>query len=445
MPAPLSPARRVDRYREPLVWALLAFVLYSANGRLMAAGDSLPARFLPFAILGYGTLALDPVADATRSDQPQPYWMQPTLAGGTASLFPIVTPVLLTPLYVPAAAYLSASGWTEPRLRALGAIMEKVAASLVASLAVALMFVLLRHSTSRRDARLLTLAFAAGTATWTISSQALWQHGVGQVCLLVALLALSGPPRWPRVLIAACAVGLLAPNRPLDGLFAAALGIYALGWAGRRVWTFALVAAIPVVLTLAYNLWMFGYVWGGYGMTGHIRLQYFTFFPHPLWQGMAGLLISPGNGLLVYSPFLWLLFARNPFRGHPRAGLALLCAAAVAAQVVAYGGVDWRAGAAYGARFLTDTTPILIWLLIVPLAALSARGRTVFAAAVACAVVFHAIGAFKYAGVSTQGLYAADQTGLYERSWRVADSPIVVEARQPLARMTLLDEWARLR
>lgn len=447
-----APPRAGAAYRAPLTYAVLAFLLYSINGRVVATGDSLPARFIPFAILGHGTVMLDPVADATRSDQPTPYWMQPTLDGHTASLFPIVTPVVVTPLYIPAVAYLSAVGWTEPRLRAIGVIMEKVAASVVAATAVGLMFVLLRRSTSPADARLLTIAFAAGTTTWAISSQALWQHGVGQMSLLAALVAITDVPRWSRVVIAGAAAGILATNRPLDAFFAIAIGACALGWIRRasddraqsraRLAVLAIAAAVPVGLALAYNLRAFGHVWGGYGATGHFSPAYFGY---SFWEGIAGLLISPGKGILVYSPFLLALLVVNPFRSHPYPKLAAYLAAAVALQIPIYAMADWRGGTSFGYRPLTDATPILVWLLVAPLASLTRTRRHVFVGAVACAIAVQAIGALKYDGKSDLIMYAPGRTREFESAWRIQDSPILIEAREPLARPFLLDQLSRLR
>lgn len=427
--------------REPLVYGLLAFLLYSANGRPIATGDSLPARFLPFAILAHGTVWLDPVANVARAESPPHYWIEPTRDGHLASLFPIVTPLLVTPLYVPAVTYLSYVGWTDARLRAMGAIMEKVAASIVASAAVALMFVLLRRSTTLPTARLLTLAFAAGTATWPISSQALWQHGVGEVSLLVALVAMTAAPTASRVVLAGGAVGVLAANRPLDGLFALALGLYAVRWARGRLPEFVGAAAVPVILAYGYNLRAFGDLWGGYGARDHFSLRYFS---HPILEGIAGLLVSPGKGLFVYSPFLLALFARNPFRGHPHARLAAYLSVAVALQVALYAAADWRAGWSYGCRFLTDTLPVLTWLLSVPVAAFTRPARVAFIAAVGVAIGIQAIGAFKYIGWSSQHLYEPGQAWRFERAWSPRDSPILFEARQPWASMTLLDEMAKL-
>ena len=44
-----------------LLLALLSFVVYNANGRLISAADTYVARYLPFSILRHHTVLLDPV------------------------------------------------------------------------------------------------------------------------------------------------------------------------------------------------------------------------------------------------------------------------------------------------------------------------------------------------------------------------------------------------
>ena len=65
--------------------------------------------------------------------------------------------------------------------------MEKLAASLLAAIASVLMFLVLRRE-GIRWALPLALVFAFGTDTWMISSQALWQHGSGELLVALALL-----------------------------------------------------------------------------------------------------------------------------------------------------------------------------------------------------------------------------------------------------------------
>src|ERR1039457_5635885 len=143
--------------RRALLLGVIAFFVYNSNLRTIATGDSLPARFLPFAILGHGTLDLEPVLEATSDGHANPYWIVRSLQGRRVSMYPIVAPVLVTPVYAPAAAVLALRGWNERELEIAGEVMEKIAASAVAALAAALVFLLLRHRVDARSATLLAL------------------------------------------------------------------------------------------------------------------------------------------------------------------------------------------------------------------------------------------------------------------------------------------------
>ena len=56
---------------------------------------------------------------------------------------------------------------------------------------------------------------------------------------------------------------------------------------------------MPLALVVAYNLGVTGSLAGGYGTVDRP-----DFFDHSLGAGLAGLLVSPMRGLLVFSPFL---------------------------------------------------------------------------------------------------------------------------------------------
>src|SRR5207245_6781690 len=74
---------------------------------------------------------------------PASYWIVKTRSGHEVSLYPIVLPVLVAPLYLPAVACLHARGWSPSRLDWLARVMEKLSASLIAATAAALLFLLL--------------------------------------------------------------------------------------------------------------------------------------------------------------------------------------------------------------------------------------------------------------------------------------------------------------
>lgn len=466
-----EPARRHRDLRTCILLGLVCLLVYNANLRSISSGDTYPARYLPFGIWRYGSLLLDPISTTTAQGRPNPYWIVKGRGGHAISLYPVVLPVLVAPLYLPAVGYLDAHGWTEPRLDRTARVMEKLTASLLAASSAALLYLLLRRRAQPRDALLLTVAFAFGTTTWVISSQALWQHGLAELLVVGALLLLTGPYTPSRALAAGLLCGLIAANRPPDAILAAALGLYGLWWARPRDriahtpppaaapaaappaagngapgrletarrpasgWAGLLLlaagAALPLGLVLAYNLDVAGSIAGGYGLPGKA-----TFFQHPLLAGIAGQLFSPARGLFVFSPFLLVLPLRLrdvlglSGEGARARHLTLTLGIAVALQVLLYAKTDWRIGFCWGPRWLTDLLPMLLWMLPPAVAALGAAGRLVFALACCAAIAIQAIGAFWYTGTSDRAIFAvAAGPGQMQAAWDPRNAPFIAELR----------------
>src|SRR3954466_909863 len=290
--------------RASLLVGLCCLLVYNANGRAISAGDTYPARYLPLAIWRYQSIFLDPIAPLTAQGRDgTAFWMVHVPGGHVISLYPVVLPVLIAPLYLPAVGILHLRGWTDVRLDHTARVMEKLTASLMAALSASLLYLLLRRRAAPPIALLLTLAYAFGTTTWVISSQALWQHGMAELLVIGALLLLTGPCTTPRALAVGLLCGLIAGNRPPDVILAAALGAYGLFWAGRRraAWL-SLAAALPAGLVLLYNLGVAHNPPRGDRLGGKAG-----YFRPPLLAGVGGLLFSPTRGLLVFSPFLLFL------------------------------------------------------------------------------------------------------------------------------------------
>ncbi len=434
-----EPARRRRDLRISLLVGLLCLVVYNANLRVVGTGDSLPARYQPFAMWRYGTLLLDPILQATTEGHPQPYWIVQGRDDHSISLYPVVLPVLIAPLYLPAVAYLNHRGWTASRLLHTAAAMEKGVSSLLAAAASALFYLLLRRRAEPADALLLTAAFAFGTDTWMIGSQALWQHGLAELLLVGALLLLTGPCTAGRALAVGVLCGLIAGNRPPDALLAAALGLYALRWAGyRRAAWLAAGAAVPICLVVIYNLAVTGKLIGAYGIP---RQKQSDFFRNELLAGVAGMLVSPTRGLLVFSPFLLLVPAgfRRALRDPRTRWLTIAVAIAMAVQILFYAKADWRGGRSWGQRWLTDLVPLLVWMLPPALAALRGAGRAAFAAAIAVSIAIQAVGAFWYGGASDAAIFAVrpGAPGEMRATWDPHNIPFLVEPRHKPAAFTL--------
>ena len=427
-----------------LLLGLAFFSIYNANLRSIAAGDSYSARYLPLSLLKHHRLTLDPVAELVAQGRPIPsgdgqshaaFWMIKTPEGRLVSLYPIVTPLVVAPLYLPAMAYLDAEGWAPHRVDHVARIMEKLCASLMATLSAMLLYLVLRRRGSPCVATLLTVAYALGTTTWTISSQALWLHGLGGLLVVSLLYLLTGPSSPGRVIWAGLLCALLACNRQPDAILAAGFGLVAVRWSGVRFPLFVLSAAVPVGLLLAYNLMVVGHLMGGYGLMPSLEARASQFGDDTLF-GVVALLFSPVSGLFVFSPFLlFVLLGIALIIREPRwRGLTLVLGLAWLAQVVFYGATHWVQGLSWGPRYLTDALPILIWMLVPVVERLRLTGRLLFIALCSLAVAIQAIGAFFYTGQSL-GAAVAAKGGAPEREvwkellWDIDNAPFIAELK----------------
>src|SRR5436190_7639476 len=160
--------------------------------------------------------------------------------------------------------------------------METLSASILASAASVLMFLLLRRD-GIRSSLPLAMAFAFGTNTWMISSQALWQHGSGELLVALSLLLVVAPASPMRTALLGAVCVFMAANRPPDALIAGAIVLFVI-WSRRRSAQWLLAGAVvPLAALLYYNLNFIGNLAGGYGLAAHkefVRLNL---------SGMAGL------------------------------------------------------------------------------------------------------------------------------------------------------------
>lgn len=458
-PSERSPSQPGPRPRRDLLLAglllLLLFLVYNSNFRAIRWDDSFPARFLPFSILLDHNLYLD-------------HWVEPRLAetrgatgfyfvvkarGHWMSMYPIITPIAITPLYVLPAWWISRQS---PRLRPnsvrfnlIANTMEKLSASLIAALSAAVLFLALRKIASRSVSLAVALIYSLASNTWAISSQALWRHGLTELSFAFLLWALfrvhdsTRAPFW-----AGLALAVASANKPLDALLVVPFLLYF----GRRRWKDLLLFLAPLValgpLVLAYNLYFFGRLLGGYpaptfvgGGSAH------SFFLARWAVALTGSLVSPNRGLLVYT--LWTAFS---FWGAARLwkekslawDRALILSLAVIFTVQATGG-DWWGGWCFGPRYLTDLLPFFAWFLVPVWTHIRAQPvlRVVFAATVAVALWVQVVGAFYYPAGDWDG-WPVNVSFEPRRCWDWSDTQLGRSWRAGPAPPILLREWKRL-
>ena len=332
--------------------AVVCTVAYYGQFNRKPSGDTYGAVYTAVALVERQTVWLDhylPFIQARSGEKP--YMLSDTEGGHLVSKTPVAPSVQA----LPAIALLALAGaregdwntWME------GAMLT---AALTAALSVAVLFLVLTRLTTRRRALLSAGVYAFGTLTWTVAGQALWQHSGAMLALSIALLALVDR----RLILAGAALATVVAFRPSGPVIVVCL----LPLVGRQpvAWLKLTVGALPIAVALgSFNT----IVWGGplrQGYENGERPGGIGAFGGSLVDGLGGLLISPGRGLIWYSPVL-LLGVVGGFVGWRNPLVRWSAVAAFAYLLLMSRFIDWWGGETFGPRLLIETFPLLIVLL----------------------------------------------------------------------------------
>jgi hypothetical protein len=152
------------------------------------------------------------------------------------------------------------------------------------------------------------------------------------------------------------------------------------------IFAFALPLALTALLLGGYNYARYGNVL----QTGYLPQEKFS---TPWLEGISGLLISPGRGLLLYAPILLVSLLAIPAfikRHRLEADLALLVSVS---YILLYGRwFFWHAGYAWGPRFLVPIVPFAVILMAPLVEKLSGKGWLAFAALCLVSVAIQILG-----------------------------------------------------
>lgn len=347
---------------------LVIFFLYNINIRNIDSADTLGASLIPFAILD---THVPWFSVSSPMLQPENIVSFITVGDRVYPNYPIVTPVLVTPLYI--LPYLAMKLFHIPldmnnsTCFLVVFTMEKIAASFITAAAITIFYAGLKEVVRERVALVTALVLAFCTSMWSINSQALWQHGIIAFLFSILFLLIVRNERTENfrtyILLGICSA-LLAFARPADLFLALPALVYVAGKRREDLAAFciaALATALPIVL---YNEMAAGNLFGGYGSL----LSQFSFDTSAL-AGLAGVLISPNRGLLVFTPLVLLCipgFLRiktgisNPAlqRVFYTFGIVFIL------EILVYGLFNcWWGGTTYGPRFFSGSLPMIFILV----------------------------------------------------------------------------------
>jgi hypothetical protein len=270
----------------------------------------------------------------------------PQPGGHVCSIFPPGVAILALPILVPAAL----AGVAPSDVTTL-LLLGHLAAAIIETVAVLLLWSVFRRFVSARWSVALVLLYFLATSVRTVASQALWQHSGVHLAIAAALwlVLLERPVSRHRELLAGMALGFGTVARQTTA-------VITFGIARRRtaLHTFS-GFGIGIIPLLVYNAFAFGNAFEqGYGAKP---------FDTPILAGLYGLLLSPSRGFFVYMPYLAFAVAALGLAWRRRGEVARrlrglgIASAATLALYATY--AEWWGGRVFGARFLDDLAPIL--------------------------------------------------------------------------------------
>jgi hypothetical protein len=229
----------------PAILFCTFMILYLANGVTKGAGDTVPARYLPLSILREGNFDFNEFQFLYA--QKIPYYLV-HLNGRYLSPYPVGPAIAALPFYlIPALGGL-------PPTDALFEDLEKLAAAFMVALSACILYLVLRRLASGRVSLLLTVIYALGTSSFSVSSQALWQHGPSQLALTIGLYSvIRGREDPPWISLAGFSLAFAVICRPTDLLLILPLGAYVLRYHRPQMGWFLLGMLPPGLFQLGYN------------------------------------------------------------------------------------------------------------------------------------------------------------------------------------------------
>ena len=343
-----------------LILFILIYIVYNTVSRMTMSGDTNPAAFLPLALILHQTVNFDAFVGAGLG--PNVAYAFPLVNGHYVSLFPIVTPILITPVYF--VSYLLYTVFQVPFDVTSIMILAKTSATIIAALSCVFVYLAGKELFSKKIALVTASVYAFATSTWSVSSQALWQHGTVELLLILMIwLIIRNEREQSRstIIFLGLLTGLFLFNRPPDAVLLLPVIGYVVWYERQNLPVYAISAAVTGLPFLVYNLSIFGNVFGGYSQ----NLGLFSFGPGSI-VNFAGLLVAPNVGLLIYSPVLILSvfgYLKLQTISQVRVRQVLFVfGPAIVLQILVYSFFGlWESSGAfsYGQRFLTGFVPVL--------------------------------------------------------------------------------------
>jgi hypothetical protein len=290
--------------------------------------------------------------------------------GHLTYFFPHATSILSVPLV----AIMNAAGVSAAtpggRLSLDGEIrIERAVASVLMAALTCVFFAMAAMMLPISWSVVVALGASLGSQILSTASRGLWSHDWEIVLYgLIAYSLLSTEHRGARIRAAwlATLVAWIYFVRPTGAVAVVAVSVYVLWFHRGDFMAYAAALAGWMAAFVGYSWSVFGTIIPPYYMASRMRFQNFA-------VAMAGNLISPSRGLLVFVPAtLFVLYVALRYRQRlAHRQLAFLAfAQIIGLEIIICTNFYWDAGYCYGPRYFTDAIPWFVLLAILGLDAM---------------------------------------------------------------------------
>jgi hypothetical protein len=426
-----------------IIYFSLGFLVYKTgiNTLPIQSEDTLPAMFLPSAILQEGTLYLDSHYDTMVGRYPHPddkdyskgmtpFYLR-KVNNHYVSAFPIITPLLALPVYFVGITILKmAVSWGNLIL------LSHIASALIMAVAAGALYKLLKKLTSEKNALLLTAAYAFGTVNFAMLSQSLWQHGTVQLFLILAtyfLVTYLENDHPKDIVYTGMFLGLAILSRPTAGLSFVLFGIFLLY--KKKGLKSGLLMTLGLLPSIAFFAWYNSIFYGTIANQGYSN-QIFTEWLSPYPISFIGVWLSPSKGILVYSPIFIFSFL-GVWKAKQNKYFLFALIIYLHTLIISLW-KHWYGGYSFGYRMSSDILPYLI-LLLVPFTESELYGRwgRPFVAALVGSILVQLGGLVFFDSI----WHAAYDRGFTDTAWlwSLRDSEFMFNVRRVLVKIGMLD------
>lgn len=245
-------------------------------------------------------------------------------------------------------------------------VVEYFIASLIAAICASLMFVVVRRFLNANQSLLITFVFAFCTSLWSVAGRALWMHGPLMLCILIAIYFLTKKDiSIKNVVTLGFILAFSFIIRPTGLIFFGGILLYFILTNKKFASAYFFSGLTVFAFFFVLNYSIYGTIFSPYYQY-YVNILSGSGFPN-FFEALAGNLISPGKGLLIFSPILifsaigiYIKVKRKEFSKLDFSLLLIFVLYYIAISLV----TKWWDGWSYGPRYISDTLPILIFFII---------------------------------------------------------------------------------